>query len=168
MRDSDGRFTWYSLRAHLEAAMKMATDLNLLDARKVLTDTIARGNRLVAACSDPVIVLGVFSKMLPWVHGVSQEVYEVDCADLRKVTLLARNFFTNHGGRGGGGSGGAGSGKTRGSRHHSGAGGPVHRGLPARQCVFHNACGYHGRQDPRGGHGQRPAELLWSAHRSYG
>ncbi|CAN0034081.1 unnamed protein product, partial [Pylaiella littoralis] len=59
MRCYDGRFTWYSFRAHLEAAMKMVTDLNLLDARKVLTDTIARGNRLVAACSDPVIVLGV-------------------------------------------------------------------------------------------------------------
>ncbi|CAM9198555.1 unnamed protein product, partial [Pylaiella littoralis] len=98
MRDSDGRFTWDSLRAHLEAAMKMATDLHLLDAREVLTDTIARGNRLVAACSDPVIVLGVFSKMLPSVHGMSQGVYEVVCADLRKVTLLARNFFTNPGG----------------------------------------------------------------------
>ncbi|CAN0441887.1 unnamed protein product, partial [Pylaiella littoralis] len=65
MRDADGRYTWFTMRTHLDVAIRMATDLNLLDARKVLSDTVARGNRMVAACNDPVLVLGVFSKMLP-------------------------------------------------------------------------------------------------------
>ncbi|CAM9321473.1 unnamed protein product, partial [Pylaiella littoralis] len=100
MRDADGRYTWFTMCTHLGVAIRMATDLNLLDARKVLSDAVARGNRMVAACNDPVLVLGVFSKMLPSVHGVSQEVYEADCADLRKVTALSRNFFTNPSGAG--------------------------------------------------------------------
>ncbi|CAN0443651.1 unnamed protein product, partial [Pylaiella littoralis] len=122
MRDADGRYTWFTMRTHLDVAIRMATDLNLLDARKVLSDTVARGNRMVAACNDPVLVLGVFSKMLPSVHGVSQEVYEADCADLRKVTALSRNFFTNPSGAGGGSGsgGGSSSGKARGSgRKHA-------------------------------------------------
>ncbi|CAN0430054.1 unnamed protein product, partial [Pylaiella littoralis] len=84
MRDADGRYTCFTMRTHLDAAMQMAMDLNLLDARKALSDAVARGTRMVAACNGPVLVLGVFSKMLPSVHRVSQEVYEADCADLRK------------------------------------------------------------------------------------
>ncbi|CAN0124731.1 unnamed protein product, partial [Pylaiella littoralis] len=122
MRDADGSYTWFTMRTHLDVAIRMATDLNLLDARKVLSDTVARGNRMVVACNDPVLVLGVFSKMLPSVHAVSQEVYEADCADLRKVTALSRNFFTNPSGAGGGSGsgGGSSSGKARGSgRKHA-------------------------------------------------
>ena len=95
MRDVDGIFTWYDLVTPLESAMKMAMDFNLLDASKVLSDTIDGGRRMVAACGNPRIVLGVFSKMLPFVKGVSQEVHEADCADLRKIHALTKNHFTS-------------------------------------------------------------------------
>ena len=95
MRDVNGTFTWYDLVTPLESTIKMAIDFNLLDARKVLSDTIARGRRMVAACGHPRIVLGVFSKMLPFVQGVPQEVHEADCADLRKIHALTNNHFTS-------------------------------------------------------------------------
>ncbi|CAN0123773.1 unnamed protein product, partial [Laminaria digitata] len=55
---------------------------------------------MVAACDNPRIVLGVFSKMLPFVQGVSQEVHKADCADLRKVHALTKNHFTSPAGTG--------------------------------------------------------------------
>ena len=108
--DVDGIFTWYDLVMPLESATKMAVDFNLLDARKVTSDTIASGCRMVAACGNPRIVLGVFfkmlpfvqgfSKMLPFVQGVSQEVDEADCADPRKVHAMRKNRFTSPDGTG--------------------------------------------------------------------
>lgn len=37
----------------------------------------------------------MFSKMLPSVQGVSQEVHGADSADLRKVHALTKNHFTS-------------------------------------------------------------------------
>lgn len=90
MRNDGDAYSWHDLRPLLDTALTMATDMNLLTTRKVLSDTIARGARMLKACGDPVMVLGVFSKMLPSVHGVSQEVHEADCAELRKVRALDR------------------------------------------------------------------------------
>ena len=95
MRDVDAAFTWYDLVPPLQTAMQMATDLNLLYIRKVLSDTISRGVRMTAACSNPLIVLGMFSKMLPSVQGVCQELHEANCAELRKVHASQRAILLN-------------------------------------------------------------------------
>eukprot|EP00904_Undaria_pinnatifida_P002455 jgi/Undpi1/1220/HiC_scaffold_108.g14134.m1 len=100
MRDVDGIFPWYDLVTSLESAMEMAMDFNLLDARKGLSDTLSRGGRVVAACSNPRTVLGVLSKMLPFVQGVSQDVHEADCADLCKIHALTMNHLTSPDGTG--------------------------------------------------------------------
>lgn len=86
IRDVDGAFNWYDLVPPLQTAMQMLTDLNLSDSRKIHSDTIAQGGRMrmVAACDNPRIVLGVFSKILPSVRGMSQEAHEADCAELGK------------------------------------------------------------------------------------
>ena len=100
MRNADGGFVWADLCRALGTAAKMALDLNLLDARKTLSEAQARGERMLHACGNGEMVLEVFTKMLPTIAGVSRELHEADCMELRKHAALNKNHFTASAGGG--------------------------------------------------------------------
>ena len=54
----------------------------------------------MAACDNPRLALGVLSNMLLFLQGVSQQVHEADCADLRQVHALTNNHFSSPTGTG--------------------------------------------------------------------
>ena len=60
MRDASGVLTWYDLRDRLADAMQRASDLNLLEERKVLGDVIAHGTQTVTAFRTAAGVLAFF------------------------------------------------------------------------------------------------------------
>eukprot|EP00904_Undaria_pinnatifida_P006815 jgi/Undpi1/3263/HiC_scaffold_15.g06637.m1 len=94
MRDSSGKFDWFILHDRLTEAMQRASDLSLLDERKVLGDVIARGSQMQMVLRNAAAVLGLFSRMLPSIRGVAQEVAEADMAEMRKLHLINRNQFS--------------------------------------------------------------------------
>ena len=93
-RDSSGKFDWFTLHDRLTEAMQRASDLSLLDERKVLGDVIARGSQMQMVLRNAAAVLGLFSRMLPSIRGVAQEVAEADMAEMRKLHLMNRNQFS--------------------------------------------------------------------------
>lgn len=54
--------------------MQRASDLNLFDGKKALGDVIARRTRMAMVFRNAQAVLGLFSRMLLSIPGVSQEV----------------------------------------------------------------------------------------------
>lgn len=67
----------------------MGTYLNLLDARKFFSDTIAREGRMVTACGNGLCTK-LFSKIPPPLQGVSPEGHDANLVELAKVQRSLR------------------------------------------------------------------------------
>ena len=174
MRDASGKLDWFHLHAQLTEAMQRASDLALLEERKVLGDVIARGSQIQLVFHNATAVLGVFSRMLPSIHGVSQEVAEADMAEKRKLNIHTRNQFSALGAAGyaggtptGGAYGGAalagGRGRSSGRKPSPGttpAGSRYGNAFPAANApartapTARSAAGYYGPQLARTGAGR--------------
>lgn len=73
----------------------MNTRLEILDSRKIIRDTIARGGHLVEACGDGAIVLGVLSKMPPSVRGFVPRSGRGGLRRSTEMNALTNNHFTS-------------------------------------------------------------------------